>query len=222
MARNRTWLLATTRGSRPQPFERPAPPGRKESDMRRLIGVEILVLAAAFLGVVAPAQAFLRTTARRRRRRWAGTAGTPTSAPRSPGRSKLRPRPSTAHLCRLAAGSGIAPVERLRLRQQRRLLERPGRGGQPRPERLDRLHRGPEPVLAAAEACNVINGRLPGPAGPGTGPIFVNPYEFPPSSTPGLGRLLDAHPAEPVSQRRDRGRGQLCPLARAQVRTVGR
>ncbi len=30
----------------------------------------------------------------------------------------------------------------------------------------------------------MVDGRLPGPGGPGTGQIFINPYEFPPSSTP--------------------------------------
>jgi alpha-galactosidase len=43
---------------------------------------------------------------------------------------------------------------------------------------------GRTPPSPPTEACNVVNGRLPGPGGPGTGAIFVNPYEFPPSSTP--------------------------------------
>jgi alpha-galactosidase len=55
--------------------------------------------------------------------------------------------------------------------------------GTPDPRGNATYYAGKNPSSPPAEACNVVNGRLPGPNGPGTGQIFINPYEFPPSST---------------------------------------
>lgn len=56
--------------------------------------------------------------------------------------------------------------------------------GTPDPRGSATYYTGKTPNSPPAEACGVVNGRLPGPGGPGTGQIFINPYEFPPSSTP--------------------------------------